>query len=436
MPGIDDGVQLETWYVVADTDAQIVNLVPAVVIGLQSIDRILVLSGTTTGAEHRGADKAKAIDTQTRFHDALRHEAKRLGLNKEFPIERITGDKDDLLSWVDATFKYFEPRPNIGRVVYSYTSGTKDMSIGACMGLSRLGEVRRDVRVEFVAKQMHRVYWPFERRAVDLAGGRNNLSLGGYLISRGFQEMAPDRAAARERLASARQKLTLALGEAVFAGSDQDLIDARLGLVTALKTQSDPINLTRKSHLVASQQGDAQGKVKRDFGSFFSTLVRLLRSLDGCTVFEVNDETMVGCPSAVTGEYLSGKWFEEWLWLGVRERLAGTQAEVKLALEVISSTSADHGRNDFDFDIAIYANDQLHVVECKAGHNHNKEEINRLSRAKTVVLGPFGKAWLIRAQSLDADAKGYEKAVRAELVLATGKSEVGAMLDSARRIVM
>ena len=433
-----DGSALETWYVVADTDAQVVNLVPAAVMGLRAIDRVLVLSGTTLGARERSADKAKAIDTQARFHEALMHEAGRLGLDKEFPIERITGDKDDLLSWVDLTSKFFEQRENVGRVVYAYTSGTKDMSIGACLGLSQLRERRPDIKIEFVAKQMHRVYWPFEASAVDLTGGLNYLSLGSYLLSRGFQEFDSDQSHARERLGTARRDITRALNEMVFDGTDQNLIDARLAIVTALGAQNNPVNLTRKVHHITSQQpyGQKRDEVKEDLASFVPALAKFLRNLDGCAIFEVSRETMIAFPSADTGGYVNGKWFEEWLWLGIRDQLADTQAEVKLGLQAISSASVDRGCNDFEFDVAIYANDQLHVVECKAGRSYKKEEIDRLSRAKTVVLGPFGKAWLIRAQSLNADAKGYEQAGRAELILATGIDQVNLMLDSVRRVVL
>jgi hypothetical protein len=133
---------------------------------------------------------------------------------------------------------------------------------------------------------------------------------------------------------------------------------------------------------------------------------------------------------------LNGKWFEEWLWLAVRDQLLETDAEVLLGLEVIAKDSANLGSKDFDFDVAVFANDQLHVIECKAGHNFNIDEINRLSRGKTVVLGPFGKAWLARAQGLAADAKRHEIAGRAELLLRTGKAGMMAMPDEIRRVVL
>jgi hypothetical protein len=176
--------------------------------------------------------------------------------------------------------------------------------------------------------------------------------------------------------------------------------------------------------------------VREDLANFASALLGLLRTFHGCTVFEVNREAMVACPSPDAGGYLNGKWFEEWLWLRIRDQLADTEAEVRLGLGVILSVSLDHGRKDFDFDVAIHANDQLHVIECKVSQTHQGDEINKLSRAKSVVLGPFGKAWLVRAPSLDAAAKGYEQAGRAELILAARKAELEAMLNSVRRAVL
>ena len=89
----------------------------------------------------------------------------------------------------------------------------------------------------------------------------------------------------------------------------------------------------------------------------------------------------------------------------------------------------------------------MHVIECKTGmpkdkpgapngqtskSNEIQKELDHLARVKDAVVGPFGKAWLLRARVLtpagsETPAKSYAMAKRLGLQIAAGAAEIEAV---------
>ena len=113
-----------------------------------------------------------------------------------------------------------------------------------------------------------------------------------------------------------------------------------------------------------------------------------------------------------------------------------------------------------EIDVAIFCGDQMHVIECKTGmpkdkpgapngktskSNDIQKELDHLARVKEAVVGPFGKAWLLRARALqpanaaDADgfetpAKSYAMAKRLGLQIAAGAAEIEAVCKALSKL--
>ena len=108
------------------------------------------------------------------------------------------------------------------------------------------------------------------------------------------------------------------------------------------------------------------------------------------------------------------------------------------------------GEKDMQIDVAIFCGDQMHVIECKTGMPKDKRgapsgqttksseiqsELDHLARVKDAVVGPFGKAWLLRARVLppaafEMPAKSYAMAERLRLQVAAGAAEIEAVCNA------
>lgn len=93
------------------------------------------------------------------------------------------------------------------------------------------------------------------------------------------------------------------------------------------------------------------------------------------------------CASGESGKYLAGGgWFEEWVWLRVVGLAKGTGAEIALNLEITDCSGLSPGVDD-EIDVAIYVNDELHLIECKT----DKKE--KETRAASCIRCKAGKVF-------------------------------------------
>ena len=152
---------------------------------------------------------------------------------------------------------------------------------------------------------------------------------------------------------------------------------------------------------VAKSRGYPTGVLDRDLLTFTSWLAEALVKTEGAERSGL--KLRIGAP---VKEFLNGLWFEDWMWLRARRALASSAAKVHLGITLADAHEErqQRGENDMQIDVAIFCEDQLHAIECKTGKsakpNEIQKELDHLARVKDAVIGPFGKAWLLRARTL------------------------------------
>jgi len=433
----------ESWLIVAATQAQIVNVVPTIALGIASIDHVLVLVGLDPAAADGAADHANAIAPMPRFWSAIEHEATLAGMNRLPERHKIEHDKNDLHGWSRLTKEFFDARPAARKITYIYTGGTTDMSIGTWFGMTTLHMERPEVEIEFIAKHANQVTFRHATgRTLHLIGGSNRLSLEGYLRAYGFTEHRPDLAEQRRASAERRMATTTALGEAVFAGGLQSVANMRVALLAAANEEKLALDLGEQCAKLSQAIAEVSGSFAKTIEAQLSGFARILPGLLGNTPgvrFEPNAALgILRFASAHEARYLKSEWFEDWVWMSIRNALQDTSAEVRLALVVEQARTANKGHKDFDIDVAVYCNDQLHAIECKARKGDSKEvkaTIDRAARGRKLLLGPYGRMFVCRAPTLSSDARSYELAERSEVDQIAGKDEIADMLRSLRALV-
>ena len=125
------------------------------------------------------------------------------------------------------------------------------------------------------------------------------------------------------------------------------------------------------------------------------------------------------------GNYLTGDWFEEWVWGRICAALPHLQEHIYYNLKLMDSgTDPALPRADFELDIAIYAGNQLHCFECKNKKKGADEALDRLHAAKRRFLGPYGRASLFWARSMAPDAHSRAIARASGIGLYAGFGEI------------
>jgi hypothetical protein len=74
--------------------------------------------------------------------------------------------------------------------------------------------------------------------------------------------------------------------------------------------------------------------------------------------------------------YLSGEWFEDWLYLFLKDKLSLEDSQIARGLEIKSRFSVTPGTNDNEIDLAFVVGNRLFLVECKVFFNATVKKIN------------------------------------------------------------
>jgi hypothetical protein len=424
----------ETWLVVASTGATLVNLVAAAVTGLEQYDRILFL----TGANPERLAKTRDIEAERGFDRllrALRHEARQRGHEWRPPEpDELTADMNDPSPWMTDLADFFGPGGK-GRkarnIVYVYTGGTKDMTLGCWEGFAAIRAQRPDITIAFVSKQERRVFWPKEpHRTVALAGGANHVSMEGFLLASGYELANADECAQRRAFALAHAGALGALAEALLVRDD-----ARRQRWVKLLNCLSVHKWVDVAEVVIEQK-----LPQIDADVLHSTLGPLLRALsDGaCTLRFANGRLLFIREEGVPQQRFQGDWFEDWLFLQADGALRATGADLMHGLKIRRLGAVAPG-NDNEVDLAILANDQLYIAEAKSVVPGNaKPAISRLSALRKQVVGPprIGKAWFVCGEPAgDVDVR-REMAEHQDVELVVGAEEIGMLIGRLPQIVL
>jgi hypothetical protein len=424
----------ETWLVVASTGAALVNLVAAAVTGIEKYDRILFL----TGANPIRRGNTRDIEAERGFERLLRALAYEAGLRHRSwrPPEpdELTADMNDPWPWMTEIAEFFGPG-GMGKaarhIVYVYTGGTKDMTIGCWDGFAALRNQRPDITIEFVSKQERRVFWPKEpQRTVPLTGGDNHVSIEAYLLASGYEIVNSSECSAREAFASAHAQSLVMLGQTLLGRRDARQQQwSKLLNRLAERASADVEDTARDFELP-----------RVDVPAFCAALGPLVRDLGGehSDLALSNGRGAFRRGAAVRKQRFHGDWFEDWLFVCAREALKETRAQLMHGLKIVRLDAAAHGR-DNEIDLAILANDQLYIAEAKTSLSAEdaRPAINRLSALRKQVVGPprIGKAWLICAELVSDAAARREIAQYQDVEFVAGQDEIESMITKLPEIV-
>ena len=450
-----------SWYVLSDTNAQIVNIVPAVVIGLDRIDNVLTLRGVTAGQLSAATDHHHGGRTHAWLRAAIESECRARQIKGPAAYTTIEGDKDDPAAWRRLLLEHFARQSNVGHIVFVYTGGTKDMALGAWSGIEAVkATLHPSVQIELVAKQVSRVFWPGQAAgSVPLLDGGNRLSLESYLRLHGFDEVQAEQSAASEATALARRSITLRLAALVFEGDNEPLIASRGLFLNRMKEQGR----TDLDHILAGVADDVardQAKYQTQgiggesaiaalqqrlrpalvagLRAFLSELAMVVGEIDGVELHLNSRGAVTEISRLEAGKYLArGGWFEEWMWLRARDAMQGTQAVARLNLKLQDCDVAEHGQGAIEIDVAVMLHDELHLIECKTDKRERdkSEQLQKLQSRKTELSSVFGMAWLANAPPLFGVEAAYRVASRAQVGLASGPRDIEKMLSAFRNLV-
>jgi hypothetical protein len=424
----------ETWLVVASTGAALVNLVASAVTGLDRYDRILFLTGANT--ERRG--NTRDIEAERGFDRLLRalaHEACQRGLQWRPPEpDELTADMNDPSPWMIELAEFFGPSGGGRRarhIVYVYTGGTKDMTLGCWDGFAAIRNQRPDLTIEFVSKQERRVFWPKEpHRAIALTGGANHVSIESYLLACGYEIINANNRSTREKFALAHAEPLGALGEALLGREDA----RRQQWIKLLNC------LSAHERADIAEVAQAHNLPQADLYSLHSALNPLLLALSdgGCTLSFDSDRLLFCREAYVPQQQFQGDWFEDWLFLRARDALKATGASSMHALKIRRLGAVAQDNNDYEIDLAILANNQLYIGEAKSVlPNNAKQAISRLSALRKQVVGPprIGKAWFVSGEPAGDVNVRREMAEHQDVQLVVGAVDIGRMIGKLREMV-
>jgi hypothetical protein len=220
-------------------------------------------------------------------------------------------------------------------------------------------------------------------------------------LAHGFTEFLRDERLRKQKTARNRRAMTAELAELIRQGNNQYHIDERLALLGMLASGSD-----FNEHEIAKKVSGQFGK-SRSHGSPQEVKKRLVRFTSSSLraflqKYAMLDQNRI---SAHYGNYLTGDWLEEWVWELVGEALPHLREQIYLNLKLMASkTDLASPRGDFELDVAIYAGNQLHYIECKNKKTGADEALDRLHAAKRRFLGIYGKGWLFWARSMEPDS--------------------------------
>lgn len=432
----------ETWLVVASTGAALVNLVCATAFGLEKFDRLLFLTGIPAGSRsnarpleaQRGMDYLQAAINQ---EFAIRHIAPKITQ----PASEIVDDMNDPTPWIMKLREFFGAGgigSSVARIVYVYTGGTKDMALGCWDGLASIRDQRPDITIEFVSKQAHRIHWPKEpQRSIALRGGASHVSLQGYMLAHGYR-ITNLNETKRQEFAQKHERQIRDLANTLLKqpkAVEQNWMALLNRLAASQKSSCDRDG---QSVIIRSLgKNDVVYRSTVDFASFAAALGPSVRELaieaalhfDGCHLtFNRGDAEQAR---------FQGDWFEDFLYLEAKALLTRTQAEIHHGVHIQRIVPQRLHDDDFDIDLAIFANDQLYVAEAKTPLKQAAVAIDKLTSLRKAVVGPayLGKAWLVSAETEIGTDAIFDKAANRDIVFCSGQTDIAKMMASLPGIV-
>jgi len=290
--------------------------------------------------------------------------------------------------------------------------------------------------VRRVAYEPGRLRWQPEGRVEPLG---EILSIEGWLALHGYEEVRREERKARERIALADADATADLARTMLAADGDEGV--RVAALSRLNKQSTALSETSLAEVegkLAKNYTVRPGTVRRLMEHVLPTATRRAQAADEPRPRLGTDGVLVA--GRLTVNWLHSDWFEEWVWLSMRNMLTRSGERVRLALKVAHIDRPGARPDDapeHEFDTAFMHGNQLHAIECKTGASSADSKtrqgwLDRLHRIRTTLIGIHGSAALLVAEPLGAAPNMHRYARLIDIELASGAADVRATLDRIR----
>lgn len=408
-------------YICSATPNQITNVVPLVQLRLDQVDHVLMLVGAHDPPTER--DRETALGHIRSFNRVLKEIACRQKIGSLPKIDKIQNAPHDTQGWqkkVACKLKQIE----VGNKesLLNVTGGTRSMMFGAMLGISdaQKGGQKPSPSWHAVVYLAHPArteqLFPTVAKVPRYLNDMEILTLSEHLSLRNYKELDMPARNCREANARSRANFTHALVEKM---SNSPLWKRNLramvlhGIVNNAEKAAESAG--KGDHDVreasSSEFEDQAGNVTRrdrqhNSGRFWWNMFGMQGNIPGLYSIDASSISFKG--KAAT-DYFTGGWFEEYLFL-LCEDILGSCPDVKIHLGVSYVDIADGtNRPDGEVDIVIQVENDLHLIECKAGrvasmknpHGVDRPAIHTIATRRRQIAGPTGSGRLVSFQTTE-----------------------------------
>ena len=414
-------------YVVTVGAAAATNLGPLRSAGFARVAGMMILCAAENHENPSADDKRNAIDPTSR----LRYYAHTIGIPKEM-IRVVKGHPDSFGDWMGALNEAGDWAGKLKiDVVFNMTGGRKSSAFGALLGY-RTAEGR--VSPTLISVDL---FSPNARLLQLEEGGgflevalpvERGIDLNTYLASYGFTER--DRLKREEKV-----KRMLALGELSISLFNGATFKGFANLYKAFGDRS-----VSKQAVNALRSGGVA--IIRNLDNHAVELLLRANAKNKLPGFDlgnrVDDETEAKISDEFALRFLTGGWLETYI-LHQLEKIRNLLGPIEIVASMdigIAGRPRVGSRSLTEFDVLIYGNDRLDLVEIKSVVSPNglkHEAIDKLAQYKNQLTGQGGRAWLVAplvdlAPNDPSDMIAHAKSVGIELLM--GKEAVKNLVDS------
>ena len=400
-------------YICSATPNQITNVMPLVQLRLDQVDHVLMLVGAHHPPTER--DRQTALGHIRSFNRVLKEIAHRKKIGRLPKIDKIQNAPHDTQGWQEKiACKLKQIELGNKESLLNVTGGTRSMMFGAMLGISdaQKGGQKPSPSWHAVVYLAHPArteqLFPMVDKAPGYLGGMETLTLSEHLSLRNYKELdSPARPArpCREANAKTREKFTRALVEEMLQPPQwkRNLMASTLhGIV------SNAEDVRKVCSSKFSDQVDNVGKrgKSHNSGKFWWEMLRKWKSISG---LYSTTETTISFEGKAATDYFTGGWFEEYLFLLCKEILGSCRyVEIHLGVSYVDVNIAGGTEwPDGEVDIVIQVENDLHLIECKAGKIAGKKNpdgvdrpaIHTIATRRRQIAGPTGSGRLVSFQT-------------------------------------
>ena len=360
---IQTGPQTAKWpekihYVCSSTFGNVVNATPIIHAGARKIVGMRILFGVRKTGSPTRIERRQSIDPAKRLEKfANDHQITK--------ICRVNGNPEDFGAWNGALSKAIKCATRDGvAVVYNVTGGTKEMVLGALLGLSP--KERSQIMIISVSKT--------ERACVSLTfdgtGGlrqqflppNRKIKIAELLQLYGYAETSTEKREKHEEFLRRHRHVGKSVIDAVRK-VDRNILGALYKAMSVDKVSRITLDELMQQHLSKRARKRLRDKSDHQFAS-------LIGSFEGLEGMCVNADSRGRITSVYVDQrarrFMAGIWLESVVFGMVEDIFEQHKQEVELAAGLRLAVSTASDTKHAETDIALFVDAQLHMIEVKA----------------------------------------------------------------------